>query len=203
MSETICPFCGREMVADATRCGYCWKPTTREQRRQDASASEEQGYERTSDQEAWTSNVQPTIRPQPTNASFTSAERSSSQADSSPPSTTTPAAPRRDAAMRRYRDAYLVARAITAWGVFIKVFGVLGGVALVAAFIALAMGLRDEQAGAAVVAGVVLGGGFAAFFYLLGVIVAAQGQVLKASLDGAVHTSPFLNDDERAATISL
>jgi hypothetical protein len=35
-------------------------------------------------------------------------------------------------------------------------------------------------------------------FYLLGLIVMAQGQILKASLDGAVNSSPFLQNEQRA-----
>jgi hypothetical protein len=39
--------------------------------------------------------------------------------------------------------------------------------------------------------------------YALGVLVSAHGQVLKASLDEAVHTSPFLTDADRASVMSL
>ncbi len=35
------------------------------------------------------------------------------------------------------------------------------------------------------------------------IIVAAQGQVLKAVIDTAVNSSPFLDDGERAAIMSL
>jgi len=40
-------------------------------------------------------------------------------------------------------------------------------------------------------------------FYLLGVIVMAQGQILKASLDCAVNSSPFLQNEHRAKIMSL
>lgn len=53
----------------------------------------------------------------------------------------------------------------------------------------------------------VMGMLFAAFvgvlFYLFGVIVSAQGQILKASLDGALNNSPFLTNDHRARIMSL
>ena len=53
------------------------------------------------------------------------------------------------------------------------------------------------------------GGGFllglivAALFFVVGIIVAAQGQLLKATLDTALHSSPFLTDDLRASIMSL
>lgn len=48
---------------------------------------------------------------------------------------------------------------------------------------------------------------FAAFvgvlFYLFGVMVSAQGQIPKASLDGAVNSSRFLTNEHRAKIMSL
>jgi hypothetical protein len=40
-------------------------------------------------------------------------------------------------------------------------------------------------------------------FWILGVVVAAQGQILKAVLDTAVNSSPFLSNDEKAKIMSL
>ena len=57
--------------------------------------------------------------------------------------------------------------------------------------------------GIAIVVGLVVGAVVAIPLFVLGVFVAAHGQVLKATLDEAVHTSPFLTDDERATTMSL
>jgi hypothetical protein len=37
----------------------------------------------------------------------------------------------------------------------------------------------------------------------LGIMVSAQGQTLKAALDCAVNSSPFLSDDQRAQIMSL
>jgi uncharacterized OB-fold protein len=103
----------------------------------------------------------------------------------------------------RYWDAYVVARVTAGLGEVIKVIA-----GVLAALIAL---------GALLIAGQVGGGGAvitfflgvigAAFvggqFYLLGVIVMAQGQILKASLDGAVNSSPFLQNEHRAKIMSL
>lgn len=51
-------------------------------------------------------------------------------------------------------------------------------------------------------------GGFFAFitgfiFYFVGVIVSSQGQVLQATLDNTVGNSPFLEDEQKAAIMSL
>ena len=43
----------------------------------------------------------------------------------------------------------------------------------------------------------------AAVFFVIGIMVAAQGQLLRATLDTAVHSSPFLTDDLRASVMSL
>jgi len=104
--------------------------------------------------------------------------------------------------MSRYWDAYVVARVTVGLGEVIKVIAV-----VLAALIAL---------GALLIAGQVGGGGVVVFFlgvigaafvggqfYLLGVIVMAQGQILKASLDGAVNSSPFLQNEHRAKIMSL
>jgi hypothetical protein len=48
---------------------------------------------------------------------------------------------------------------------------------------------------------------FAAFvgilLFVLGPLVAAQGQILKAALDSAGNSSPFLSDPDRAEIMSL
>jgi hypothetical protein len=51
--------------------------------------------------------------------------------------------------------------------------------------------------------GLLLGAPIALFAYVLGALVAAQGQTLKASLDCAVNGSPFLTHEERAHIMSV
>ena len=103
---------------------------------------------------------------------------------------------------KRYSDAYLVAKATVSFGNLIKIIGVLlAGVIIVAAL------FISNQAGAGA-AGIVVGGILAAslsglLLYLLGVLVAANGQVLQATLDSAVNSSPFLTDADRAEIMSL
>ncbi|MGH9421559.1 MAG: hypothetical protein ACRD3J_16395 [Thermoanaerobaculia bacterium] len=56
-----------------------------------------------------------------------------------------------------------------------------------------------KSSGAGVVAASVIG----AVFFVIGIVVVAQGQILKAVVDTAVNSSPFLDDSQRAATMSL
>ena len=42
-----------------------------------------------------------------------------------------------------------------------------------------------------------------ALFFVLGVLVSAQGQILRATLDSAVNSSPFLTNDQRASIMKL
>lgn len=50
---------------------------------------------------------------------------------------------------------------------------------------------------------IVLGGLVGLLLYVVGVIVAAQGQMLKATLDSAVNSSPFLTHEHKAEIMSL
>lgn len=92
----------------------------------------------------------------------------------------------------RYADAYLVAQAVNGTGQTIKIVGflaaaliTLGGL-VVASQMGIAMGL----------AGLCFGILFALPFYALGVLVSAQGQILKATLDVAVNTSSIPSPEE-------
>lgn len=94
-----------------------------------------------------------------------------------------------------YADAYAVAASIVTFGGVLKAIGVVGAVLVVA------LAIISETLGATVVLGgrpvqiggaLVVGGLWWAFFYVGGVIVSAQGQLLNASLDTAVNTALLL-----------
>ena len=104
----------------------------------------------------------------------------------------------------RYRDAYLVARAVNGYGSVIKVIAVLIGLVSLIIGISVAGNARSGDPIFSigillVIAGVIAG----ISLYVVGVIVAAQGQILKASLDSAVNSSPFLTNEHRAEVMSL
>lgn len=103
--------------------------------------------------------------------------------------------------VRRYRDTYRVATALVAIGNTIKILG-----AIVAAFIFFgSLSLKSSLSGGE---SFWIGGTFFAvivgtLFWVCGVIVAAQGQILRATLDNTVANSPFLNDQERLDSMGL
>lgn len=107
--------------------------------------------------------------------------------------------------LTRYRDAYTVARVTSGFGTLVKVFGVLlGAIPFVAGFIVSGQFQRQPAMQTTIaVTGVIFGLFIAFVLYILGVLVAAHGQILMATLDEAVHTSPFLSDEQKADVIQF
>lgn len=106
--------------------------------------------------------------------------------------------------MRRYRDAYLEARAVNGYGIFIKVAAIIAALLLSLIGFMIFAEQRGGKSDAAIGLGVVVVGiCVGLLFYLIGVLVSAQGQILKASLDSAVNNSPFLTNEHRAKIMSL
>jgi len=104
---------------------------------------------------------------------------------------------------RRYRDAYLVGSTTVGFGSFIKVIGVLSGAIIVFLSISVLASSREQAMFSLGVMGIVFGCFVGVFLYIFGVLVSAQGQVLKAALDGAVNSSPFLTNGDKAEIMSL
>lgn len=112
--------------------------------------------------------------------------------------------------MARYRDAYMHARTVNGIGAAVKVIAIaLGGLIALIGFISctsssastnlFSSGVGELGGGITFVWGAALG--FAGFVY--GTIVQSRAQQLKASLDCAVNSSPFLTDQQRAVVMSL
>jgi hypothetical protein len=107
-------------------------------------------------------------------------------------------------AMKRYSDAYLVARTIAGVGQLIKNIAlVLGACIVLTAFVLGSQSGRAFGSSEFAVAGIFLALLAIIPIYVLGILVAAQGQILKATLDTAVTNSPFLNKEEMAKVMSL
>jgi hypothetical protein len=99
----------------------------------------------------------------------------------------------------RYRDAYIVAKVTAGIGATVKAIGViLGGLIVLGGIIA-----SSQNGILYFFAGLLLGVVVAVPIFVLGVLVAAQGQVLKATLDTAVHSSPFLTKEEMARVMGI
>ncbi len=92
----------------------------------------------------------------------------------------------------RYTDAYLVARTLDGLGQAIKVVGIILAALIAFAGFAAASKLGGGLGFAAFLLGVVTG----VPLFVLGVLVSAQGQILKATIDTAVNSSPLLSHDE-------
>ena len=102
--------------------------------------------------------------------------------------------------MTRYSNAYRVAKAITTMAEAVKIIAIVAGVIL----FLLGMSGASSMMGVAslilgVIAAVIVGGGG----FILSVLISAQGQVLKATLDTAVNTCPFLQNEQRAEIMHL
>lgn len=92
----------------------------------------------------------------------------------------------------RYADAYLIAQTVNGTGQTIKFVGFLA-----AALITLGGLVVASKVGVVIgFAGLLLGILVALPFYALGVLVSAQGQILKATLDVAVNTSHIPSQEE-------
>ncbi len=110
---------------------------------------------------------------------------------------------------KRYKDAYFVARTTTVVGFLIKAVGALLGILTFLGAFALAAsqrnvyGVRGGDTEISLIVAAIFGGTVWLVFFIWGVLVSAQGQILKASLDGAVNGSPFLTNEQRAKIMSL
>lgn len=109
---------------------------------------------------------------------------------------------------RRYKDSYRVAGVIVGLSKVLKVIGIVVAALCLLGSIISFSALPSIEGGGMMKA-IVLGYGiFGAIFswlvfWLWGVVIGALGQLLRANLDEAVHTSPFLNDDQRAEVMGV
>jgi len=96
---------------------------------------------------------------------------------------------------RRYLDAYRVAGATVAIGQVLKVLAIcLAGLCLIGAVASLQLSSSTGP----LLMGLAAAAAVGIPFYALGILVSAAGQVLRATLDTAVHTSPFLDKSQMA-----
>lgn len=118
-------------------------------------------------------------------------------------------------AVSRYEDGYRVARTVNGLGqvckvvglitgIFMVFFGVMGSETVMRANPALvAMADYRTQHNLYLISVILLGALVAFCGWVIGVVVNGYGQHLKANLDAAVHSSPFLSDLQRAELMRL
>jgi len=109
--------------------------------------------------------------------------------------------PARESATKRYAEAYIVARVVTKFGSTVKILAVVAAALIVV--VGLTIGVQEEAALTGLFGGLVAGFTVGIPFYVLGILLAAVGQILKATLDTAVHTSPILTPDEMQRAMSI
>lgn len=111
--------------------------------------------------------------------------------------------PLSEKAMLRYQDAYRTANFINGVGRVIKIIGFVVGACIF--LIGLLAGSEGPfgRSDFAVIAALICAAITCLVFFVAGVMVSAQGQHLKASLDCAVHSSPFMDDSAKARAMSL
>jgi len=102
--------------------------------------------------------------------------------------------------IRRYRDGYRVAGFLATFGALVKTAG--GVLAAIVVVSALA-GANGPLGGASMAFGIIVAAVIGGVFFVCGVIVSSQGQLLQATLDSAVFGSPFLSDSEKASAMGL
>jgi hypothetical protein len=118
-------------------------------------------------------------------------------------------------AISRYRDGYRVAQSMSGLSQVCKGAGVLAGfVLIVFGTLASAAVMRPNPAMVAIASdqaqhnlyliSVILSGAFVALSgWIIGVVLEGFGQHLKATLDSAVNSSPFLSDLQRVQLMRL
>jgi uncharacterized membrane protein YvbJ len=108
----------------------------------------------------------------------------------------------------RYQDGYRHAMVLVGLGTTIKIVGlVVGGLIALGGFSLSGNsggfggmgGFNESLLIASVIAGVIMAG----LFFVVGVLVSSQGQVLRATLGSAVNNSPLLSNPDRIAIMGL
>lgn len=112
----------------------------------------------------------------------------------------------------RYKDGYRHAKGLDGAGSAIKALGVIVGILAVLIGISIggsaASSAREfgPGAGAGIFVGLLVGVPGAltgAILFVIGILVSSAGQIMKAQLDSAVNSSPFVSDIDRAEMMSL
>ncbi|HLK57160.1 MAG TPA: hypothetical protein VKU00_11375 [Chthonomonadaceae bacterium] len=107
------------------------------------------------------------------------------------------ASPYASEVIKRYEEAYQTAKTTCHVGDISRKIGI--GLAVILALGSLAGVIQQNWI--LLWSLLLLAGAVGALFYILGVLASAQGSALKASLDGAVNTSPFLTKEQKAKVL--
>lgn len=124
----------------------------------------------------------------------------------------------RNPVVNRYIDLYRAASIMTGLGTTVKTIGLIAASVIFLFWLIVGVAAVSETSNApfaaqssagtvtffiSTIIGVIFAALVGGLFFLLGVLISAQGQVLMAGADSAVCVSPFLTDEERATAMSL
>ena len=104
---------------------------------------------------------------------------------------------------RRYKEGYTIARLTGLIGILVQLGAVVLAVALIgggiygASQMSQSPGTPPQMSIGVAIAGALLGVIFGGLFFLLGILISAQGQLILATLDTAVNSTPSLSDEEK------
>jgi hypothetical protein len=109
------------------------------------------------------------------------------------------------AAIDRYQDAYRGAETALAFGEAVRLGGIfVGGVVFVGALVAFQLNPAERSGFPVVSVGLIACAVLLVLIsQILGMGLRVQGQLLKATLDSDVNSSPFLSNAQRAKIMSL
>lgn len=111
--------------------------------------------------------------------------------------------PPKRALINRYRDAYRVGDAAVGFGTLLKAFGWLLGIITILGGIFLESQITGDGSPFVIIYALFVGIAQIVIFMFFGILVSAIGQILRSSLDTAVHTSPLLDDEQRTEAMSV
>lgn len=190
MQPIFCPTCGMSLAATARFCGQCGNAVETDQPDVKTSGTEPVASKPVNNTQPVTEPIVKEAVASTMNLKATSTER----LDTPSPWTA--------AAMKRYESAYRIARLTDMAGHLFKALAVFMGLG---ALLVFGFGIKTdylEKGFAAMVALLVAGAAFLVFF-AVGLMVSAQALNLRADLDSAVHSSPFLTGEQKARAMSL
>jgi hypothetical protein len=190
MQQIFCPICGTGLAPTAKFCGNCGNTVEMEKPAPQTINTEPVAPKTVSHTQPVTEPIMKEAAMSTLNLKATSTERLD------------PSSPEAASAMKRYQGAYRIARLTDMAGHLLKAIAIFMGIG---ALVIFGFGIKADYVEKGFAAIIALFGAatFFLLFFAIGVAVSAQGQNLRANLDSAVNTSPFLTGEQRAKVMSL
>lgn len=189
MQQVFCPLCGTGLAATAKFCGNCGNSIEAEKEAAPTSGTDPITAGPVNNTQPVTEPIMREVAAATMNLKADSTERLGPPAQAA-------------AMMKRYEGAYRVARLTNVAGHLLKAAAVFLGLG---ALVVFGFGIKADylERGFAAIVALLAAGAVFLLFFAAGLVVSAQGQSLKANLDSAVHSSPFLNGEQKAKVMSV